>query len=55
MIKDIHPTWTPGQIESALMTTAKDDKVFKEDGKTPFTPFDAGSGRIDLRKAWDQA
>jgi subtilisin family serine protease len=53
LIKDLHPTWTPGQIKSALMTTAKIDNLFKEDGVTPFTPFDAGSGRIDLRKAWD--
>jgi subtilisin family serine protease len=53
MIKDIHPDWSPGQIKSALMTTAKDSNVFKEDGTTPFTPFDAGSGRIDLRKAWE--
>ncbi|GIW01301.1 S8 family serine peptidase [Roseiflexus sp.] len=53
LLKWLHPTWTPGQIKSALMTTAKAAGVFKEDGVTPFTPFDAGSGRINLRKAWD--
>ncbi len=53
LLKWLHPTWTPGQIKSALMTSARSAGVFKEDGVTPFTPFDAGSGRIDLRKAWD--
>lgn len=53
LLKWLYPTWTPGQIKSALMTTAKAAGVFKEDGITRFTPFDAGSGRIDLRKAWD--
>ncbi len=51
MIKAIHPDWTPGQIKSALMTTAKTRNVFKEDGETPADPFDFGSGRVDLRKA----
>jgi hypothetical protein len=53
LLKWLHPTWTPGQIKSALMTTAKASGVVKEDGVTPFTPFDAGSGRIDLKRAWN--
>lgn len=53
LLKWLNPTWTPGQIKSALMTSAKAAGVYKEDGVTRFTPFDAGSGRIDLRKAWD--
>ncbi len=53
LLRDLHPTWTPGQIKSALMTTARTNEVFKEDGVTPFTPFDAGSGRIDLHQASD--
>lgn len=53
LIKALHPTWTPGQIKSALMTSAKANGLVKEDGVTPFTPFDAGTGRVDLRKAWD--
>ncbi len=36
----------PGKVKSALMTTAKTDDVFKEDGVTPADPFDYGSGRI---------
>jgi uncharacterized repeat protein (TIGR01451 family) len=53
LLKDLHPVWTPGQIKSALMTTALSRGVVKEDGVTPFTPFDAGSGRIDLTRAGD--
>ncbi|HTP10782.1 MAG TPA: S8 family peptidase, partial [Anaerolineae bacterium] len=50
LIKWLHPDWTPGQIKSALMTTAW-TQVVKEDGVTPATPFDDGSGRVDLSKA----
>lgn len=50
LLKHLHPDWTPGQIKSALMTTATGN-VRKEDGSTPATPFDTGSGRIDLTKA----
>ena len=52
LLKALHPDWTPGQIKSALMTTAK-TSVVKEDGVTPATPFDDGSGRVDLTKAWN--
>jgi len=51
LLKDLHPDWTPGQIKSALMTTARRRGVVKEDGVTPAGPFDFGSGRIDLTKA----
>jgi hypothetical protein len=50
LIKALHPSWTPGQIKSALMTTAFAG-VVKEDGVTPATPFDDGSGRVDLNLA----
>lgn len=52
LIKALHPDWTPGQIKSALMTTAT-GVVYKEDAATLATPFDTGSGRIDLAKAGD--
>jgi hypothetical protein len=52
LVKALHPDWTPGQIKSALMTTAKGG-VVKEDTKTPADPFDDGSGRVDLTKAGD--
>lgn len=51
LLKQLNPTWTPGQIKSALMTTATMKKVFKENGATAADPFDVGSGRIDLQKA----
>jgi subtilisin family serine protease len=51
LLKALHPDWTPGQIKSALMTTAKVEGVVKEDGVTPADPFDYGSGRVDLNVA----
>jgi hypothetical protein len=50
LLKALHPDWTPGQIKSALMTTAHQD-VVKENGVTPATPHDYGSGRVDLNVA----
>jgi hypothetical protein len=52
LLKDLRPTWTPGQIKSALMTTAL-TKVVKEDGSTPANAFDHGSGRVNLNVAGD--
>ena len=48
----LNPTWTPGQVKSALGTTAK-TAVKKPDRVTQADPFDYGSGRIDLTKAGD--
>lgn len=50
LLKALRPTWTPGKIKSALMTTAYSG-VVKEDGTTYATPFDQGSGRVDLTRA----
>ena len=52
LLKQLHPDWGPGDIKSALMMTAT-DAVVKEDGVTPATPFDVGTGRIDLARAGD--
>jgi len=51
LLMDLHPDWTPGQVKSALMTTARTRGVVREDGVTPAGPFDVGSGRIDLARA----
>ncbi|MCU1357144.1 MAG: peptidase and in kexin sedolisin [Acidimicrobiales bacterium] len=50
LLKAAHPTWTPGQIRSALMMTAITN-VVKEDETTPADPFDMGAGRIDIAHA----
>lgn len=50
LMKALHPTWTPGQIKSALMMSATPN-VLKEDGLTDADPFDFGSGRVDLAYA----
>jgi Subtilase family/Fibronectin type-III domain/PA domain len=51
LLKAMNPSWTPGQIKSALMTTAV-ESVVKEDGVTPADPFDFGAGRIQLHSSW---
>ncbi len=50
LIKALHPSWTPAEIQSALMSTSNANHV-KEDGSTPADPFDMGAGRIDLSTA----
>ena len=50
LIKAAHPSWTPGQIKSAMMTSSLQD-VLKEDGTTPADPFDMGAGSIRANRA----
>lgn len=50
LMRAVHPDWSIGEVKSALMTTASFDG-FKEDGITPWTPEEIGSGRIDLSAA----
>jgi subtilisin family serine protease len=50
LVKASHPTWTPAEIKSALMTAASQDAV-KEDGVTPVDPFDAGAGALRVNLA----
>jgi hypothetical protein len=51
LMRALHPTWSPGQVKSALMTTARQAGVVKEDTVTPADPFDYGSGRVNLNLA----
>jgi Subtilase family/PA domain/Fibronectin type-III domain len=50
LVKAAHPTWTPEEIKSALMTSSV-QAVVKEDGTTPATPFDDGAGSIRADRA----
>ena len=47
LLRQQHPEWTPAQLKSALVSTAK---------PTPgLNAYDQGAGRIDVAKAIDQA
>lgn len=50
LLAKIHPTWTPAEIQSALMLTANQNTL-KEDGKTPSDFFDMGAGFVNLEAA----
>lgn len=53
LLRQRHPDWSPGQIQSALMTTALAENIVDFDGVTPASPFLVGSGRIQLALAMD--
>lgn len=44
LIIEAQPDWSPAAVKSALMTTAYQEGVTKEDGSTPADPFDFGAG-----------
>jgi subtilisin family serine protease len=50
LVKAAHPSWTPEEIKSALMTSSIQE-VVKEDGTTPADAFDMGAGRIQADRA----
>jgi hypothetical protein len=50
LIRAVHPGWTPGQVKSALMTSALQTAT-KEDGVAPADPFDDGAGSIRADRA----
>jgi subtilisin family serine protease len=51
LLTALHPDWSPAQVRSALAATADPDGVRAPDGDTPATPFNYGSGRLDLSQA----
>lgn len=51
LLRAARPEWTPAEMQSALMTTARTEGVTTEDRTTPAGPFDIGSGRVDLAAA----
>jgi hypothetical protein len=50
LVRAAHPTWTPGQVKSALMTSSIQE-VLKPDGLTPADPFNMGAGSIRADRA----
>jgi len=50
LVKAAHPTWTPGQIKSAMMTSSV-QSVLQPDGLTPANPFNTGAGSIRADRA----
>jgi subtilisin family serine protease len=55
LVRAVHPSWTPMEVKSALISTAKTADVFKFSATSPATvpsdPFDRGGGRVDLTRA----
>jgi hypothetical protein len=50
LVRAAHPSWTPGQVKSALMTSSI-QQVLKPDGVTPADPFNTGAGSIRANRA----
>jgi len=52
LFKESNSSWTPAQIKSAMMTTARQN-LTKEDGTTQADPYDFGSGHVAPVSALD--
>ncbi|MFZ2234848.1 MAG: S8 family serine peptidase, partial [Dokdonella sp.] len=50
LIRAVQPSWTPAEVKSAIMMTAKSDGS-KENGTDPWNIDDVGNGRVDLNFA----
>lgn len=51
LLLDLHPGWSPADVKSALVNTAKRPVWRHTDGTTPTGVLDRGGGRIDLDAA----
>ncbi|MCW5893527.1 MAG: S8 family serine peptidase [bacterium] len=52
LLRASHPTWTPGQVHSALRLSAT-PTMLETDLSGPAGPFARGAGRIDVARATD--
>jgi hypothetical protein len=52
LLRQLHPSWSPAAVRSALVTTARPD-VLAPDGATRATPLQAGAGEIDAAASAD--
>ena len=56
LVRQVHPQWTPAEVQSALQMTASETVTY---GGTPYTPplpahtYRAGAGRLDVLAAVD--
>ncbi|MDQ2070337.1 S8 family serine peptidase [Natronospira bacteriovora] len=51
LLRGLNPDWTPSEVLSALMLTAEADGHLSDDQVSQATPFQIGSGRVNLEKA----
>ena len=51
LLKQLHPSWTPAQIKSALMSSANTEIFANEDKAAKADVLEMGAGRIDLARA----
>jgi len=51
LLIDLHPDWTPAEVQSALMTTAKATGLRDHNGSPLSKPMSIGSGRLNLGAA----
>lgn len=48
LLTAVHPDWTPSEMKSAMMLTAYNASILKEDAATQATPMEYGSGLVQV-------